>query len=73
MDAGFGAAGYHDCRVTEGYEARGVADGVGACGAGGGYGVVGAEEGVAHRDVAGSEVDEEFRDEERRHFFVALD
>lgn len=73
MDAGFCAARDHDGGVAEGDEARGVADGVGACGAGGGDGVVWAEEGVAHGDVAGGEVDEEFGDEEGGYFFVALE
>lgn len=72
MYARFGAAGDHDGGVTEGDEARGVADGVRACGTGGGDGVVGAEKGVAHGDVAGGEVDEEFRDEEGGDFFVTL-
>lgn len=64
MDAGFGTAGYHDGGVSEGNESRGVTDGVSAGGAGGGHGVVRAEEGVAHGDVAGGEVDEEFGDKE---------
>ena len=72
VDRGLGAARDHDVRVAQPDQPRGVADRMRAGRAGGDHGMIGAFQAECDRDIAGGEVDQAARDEERRHPARAL-
>ena len=71
-DRAFGAAGHHHVGIAQRDQARRIADGVRAGRAGRDDGVVGALELVLDRDVAGGEIDQAARNEERADAARAL-